>query len=223
MRDRNEGVDIHRIGHHADRGMRLVKRSTTTEEELHLYCTQVRNYRQRNPGIRTATLTEEQMSRTSIAVRRANVHCRVRSAVAKNTQALCKLSRDARDGIFRSRTCLKIKGVRDLAHRCYRHKRIAVGPFRTGCFDIHIVRSVPTMVGFQLVALIMISCHRSLINDSLLSRVIRVNLRIRDQHVVRSGVTFPSDIGIRITRIDGDLGYLVDILAILDRQVIHVE
>ena len=62
MRYRHKGVDIHRVGHHTYRSMRLVKRSITAEIELDLHVTQVLHHRQRDPSIGTATFTHKQVA-----------------------------------------------------------------------------------------------------------------------------------------------------------------
>ena len=79
------------------------------------------------------------------------------------------------------------------------------------------------MVSLQRFAEITIAIDGSLIHDSVRIWIRRIDFRAGNQHVVRGGIALPRDSSIRITRIDTDLGHLVDCLAVLHRQVIQEE
>ena len=79
------------------------------------------------------------------------------------------------------------------------------------------------MVRLQRFAQITVGIHRSTINHSLLCRILRIDLCIGNQDLIRGSVSFPTDIRVSITRIDADLGYLIYRRAIVNRKIINIK
>ena len=118
-----ECVDIHRVGHHTQRSMRLRESGAPTEEELHLQRIQTFHHRQGNPRISTGGLIEEETARALIHIRRTQA--RIFRVITEDTQA-CRIISSTRTYSVSSGSGLKIKGERYVAFRSNRDERIAV-------------------------------------------------------------------------------------------------